>query len=118
MTSNLLKTCFVLFLLPLAPIFSQNALLIRSVPVSKHFDSGDYPGGTQSWSFDQSSTGILYAANNSGLLEFDGNNWNNYNTSDSGLPSNYLYAVTLDDAGAKGGFANARLPCNEEQAWG
>ncbi len=76
MTSYLFKICLALFLLPLAPIYGQNALRIGSVPVGKHFDSGDYQGGTQSWSFDQSSTGILYAANNSGLLEFDGNNWN------------------------------------------
>ena len=48
---------------------------LRSVPLKKHFKSNDYGGGIQSWAFDQDSSGFLYVANNMGLLEFDGSNW-------------------------------------------
>jgi len=51
---------------------------LRSIPLKKHFSSDEYQGGIQSWAFDQDSSGILYVANNMGLLEFDGNTWTNY----------------------------------------
>ena len=51
---------------------------LRSVPLKKHFSSIDYQGGIQSWAFDQDTLGILYVANNIGLLEFDGNTWTKY----------------------------------------
>lgn len=51
---------------------------LRSVPLKKHFSSDDYQGGIQSWAFDQDTSGILYVANNMGLLEFDGNKWTKY----------------------------------------
>jgi DNA-binding CsgD family transcriptional regulator len=48
---------------------------LRSIPLKKHFNSNDYKGGIQNWSIDQDSSGFLYVANNLGLLEFDGSNW-------------------------------------------
>jgi len=48
---------------------------IRDIPLRNHFESSDYNGGIQSWSFDQDSSGILYVANNYGLLEFNGSKW-------------------------------------------
>lgn len=70
---SILRLLLCMFLL--TSLYSQDISFIRSVPVSKHFDSENSVGGIQSWSFDQTSSGILYAANNSGLLEFDGNAW-------------------------------------------
>ncbi len=55
-----------------------NPSSIRSTPLKVHFDSNDYKGGIQNWAFDQTSEGILYIANNEGLLEFDGREWNKY----------------------------------------
>ena len=52
--------------------------ILRNTPLKEHFDSNDYKGGIQNWAFDQTSDGILYIANNEGLLEFDGREWNKY----------------------------------------
>ena len=57
---------------------NRNSISLRDIPLHKHFDVGDYKGGIQSWSFDQDSSGILYVANNYGLLEFDGVKWTKY----------------------------------------
>ncbi len=64
---------------------SQNTSLmnLRSVPLKKHFNSDEYQGGIQSWAFDQDTSGILYVANNMGLLEFDGNAWAKYDVPNS-----------------------------------
>lgn len=67
--------------------------VLRSIPLLKHFESIDYNGGIQSWAFDQDSSGFLYAANNMGLLEFDGNKWTCYD-----VPfCTRLRAVKVDD---------------------
>lgn len=48
---------------------------IVKTPLTKYFDPSEYPGGIQNWSFVQDSDGVLYTANNHGLLEFDGSTW-------------------------------------------
>lgn len=52
--------------------------ILRSIPLLTRFESTDYNGGIQNWNLDQDSSGILYVANNEGLLEFDGSNWTKY----------------------------------------
>ena len=52
--------------------------VLRNIPLKKHFEPTNYNGGIQSWCFDQDSTGILYVANNEGLLEFDGRKWHKH----------------------------------------
>lgn len=47
-------------------------------PFYKYYSSQDYHGGIQNWKITQSQNGLLYVANNFGLLEFDGTNWNKY----------------------------------------
>ncbi|MFN2396517.1 MAG: two-component regulator propeller domain-containing protein, partial [Bacteroidales bacterium] len=78
-----MRLFLLLILLSITPIkygFCQNDSFknLRSVPLKKHFSSDDYQGGIQSWAFDQDTSGILYVANNMGLLEFDGNTWTKY----------------------------------------
>ncbi len=36
-----------------------------------------------------------------GLAKFDGVNWTVYNTSNSGLPDNHVYAIAIDGQGNK-----------------
>lgn len=76
---KLLLILFFLFLL-LQEVNSQSvkSTILRNIPLKEHFDSNDYDGGIQNWAFDQNSEGILYVANNNGLLEFDGREWNRY----------------------------------------
>lgn len=48
------------------------------LPFSTYFSSEDYQGGMQNWSVTQGPEGLLYVANNFGLLEYDGSGWNLY----------------------------------------
>ncbi|MEL6867122.1 MAG: two-component regulator propeller domain-containing protein [Bacteroidota bacterium] len=47
-------------------------------PAIVNFSRTDYQAGTQNWMIQQDERGILYFANNKGLLEFDGTNWQTY----------------------------------------
>ncbi|MDF1866643.1 MAG: triple tyrosine motif-containing protein [Saprospiraceae bacterium] len=59
--------------------FSLNAQfrLIGSPSVT-NFPRSEYHAGTQNWLIKQDDRGLLYFANNKGLLEFDGTNWETY----------------------------------------
>ena len=55
--------------------FGQNTIgLPKVINYLKH----TYSAGTQNWDIKQDRNGILYFANNEGLLTFDGIYWNNY----------------------------------------
>lgn len=79
MTRNWIGTFIILFSLS-CEVYSQTKsnINLQKVPLKNHFASDVYKGGIQSWCFDQDSTGLLYVANNDGLLEFDGNKWHKY----------------------------------------
>ncbi len=78
------KYIFIVFIFVSINAFSQtNSIQLDGIPIRTHFDSEDYQGGIQSWDFSQSSDGLLYVANNNGLLEFDGNKWKIYNIPDA-----------------------------------
>ena len=57
---------------------SNESLRLNKTPLKSYFASDVYKGGIQNWSFDQDENGLLYVANNDGLLEFDGTKWNKY----------------------------------------
>ena len=44
----------------------------------KNHTVDDYKASCQNWSFSLTPDGMLYVANNSGLLAFDGNTWKLY----------------------------------------
>jgi ligand-binding sensor domain-containing protein len=56
-----------------------------SNPYIINFDKTIYGGGTENWDIHASSDGYVYAANNEGLLTFNGKNWNKYT-----LPNNTI----------------------------
>ncbi|MDO9553402.1 two-component regulator propeller domain-containing protein [Rhodonellum sp.] len=65
------------------------------LPFSKYYSSKDYNGGTQNFAITQSSSGLIYVANNFGLLEYDGAGWRRYP-----LPnSTKVRDVLLDERG-------------------
>ena len=45
------------------------------IPPMRSFSKKAYKGGTQNWDAAQDSHGVMYWANNDGLLQFDGTNW-------------------------------------------
>ena len=69
------KTCLLVILINcFFGILMGQVPDIGSLPVT-NFTRSDYQGGTQNWSIKQDERGIVYFANNKGLLEFDGTNW-------------------------------------------
>ncbi|MEL7118866.1 MAG: triple tyrosine motif-containing protein [Bacteroidota bacterium] len=47
-------------------------------PLIHNYFMADYQAGTQNWGFVQDDNGIIYCANNQGLLQFDGLTWELY----------------------------------------
>ncbi len=48
------------------------------LPFINNYSPDQYKGGIQNWQINQDKRGIIYVANNFGLLEFDGTEWYNY----------------------------------------
>ncbi len=53
--------------------FTQGVNL--GIPPMRNFPKKTYKAGTQNWDAAQDSRGIMYWANNDGLLQYDGTNW-------------------------------------------
>jgi DNA-binding CsgD family transcriptional regulator len=56
----------------------QGQLLRYGLPGIRNFQRSEYNCGTQNWAVAQAPNGMVYFANNEGLLEFDGQHWNTY----------------------------------------
>ncbi|MFY0624852.1 MAG: two component regulator three y domain-containing protein [Reichenbachiella sp.] len=68
---------------------------ITGLPYIKNFTTQDYNGGIINFALAQDKRGIIYAANNYGLLEYDGTTWRKYNVSNN----TKLRSVAIDDSG-------------------
>lgn len=65
------------------------------LPFSKFYSSKEYQGGMQNFSITQSISGLIYVANNFGLLEYDGTSWRRFS-----LPnSTKIRDVLIDERG-------------------
>ena len=47
-------------------------------PLVRNFQRDTYKAGTQNWAIVQDESNSMYFANNNGLLQFDGKNWNTF----------------------------------------
>src|SRR5882762_1382471 len=56
-------------------VFSQNTI---GIPAIINYSKQDYHAGSQNWGIQQDTDGVLYFANNDGLLSYDGNFWRIY----------------------------------------
>lgn len=65
---------FWLFLLKNVSIFAQMHN-IPFVPPVYNYSQKEYSAGTQNWRVSQDALGVVYVANNQGLLSYDGNRW-------------------------------------------
>ncbi len=70
-----LKTYLYLFLLVIVAGTSLAQVPNVGSPSIINFSRSDYQAGTQNWGIQQDERGIIYFANNKGLLEFDGSHW-------------------------------------------
>ena len=57
-------------------VFSALGQNTIGLPDVVNYSKKTYGGGLQNWDIDQDSSGIIYVANNEGLLSFDGRFWN------------------------------------------
>jgi ligand-binding sensor domain-containing protein/DNA-binding CsgD family transcriptional regulator len=67
-----------LFLVLLLP-FTNRVWAQLGIPLIKNFNTTEYGAGIQNWQIAQDSNGLIYIANNFGLLEYDGTQWRSYN---------------------------------------
>lgn len=75
------------------------------LPLVKNFTPDDYNGGIQNWQIAQDQQGMIYVANNFGLLQFDGNDWRSYPIPEaSKLRSIAIGADAIIYAGCQGDF--------------
>jgi ligand-binding sensor domain-containing protein/DNA-binding CsgD family transcriptional regulator len=56
-------------------VYCQNTI---GLPDVINYSKQSYSAGLQNWDIRQDKNGIIYVANNEGLLSFDGRNWNLY----------------------------------------
>ncbi len=66
-------------------LFLLSGLMLHAewLPIIRSFSPNDYYAGTQNWHLTEQDNGWIYAANNYGVLEFDGSNWRLYGISNS-----------------------------------
>lgn len=76
----LMKIKFIIFSILLTNLMTINFSLYSQIglPLVKNYSPDDYKGGIQNWQIAQDQRGVVYIANNFGLLQFDGNNWRSY----------------------------------------
>ena len=66
-------------------LFSTLVISAQEHPPVMSYNPDAYGGQNQNWSVSQSSDQTMYFANNSGLLEYDGMNWNSYPVPDKSI---------------------------------
>jgi len=67
---------FAILVLFITSVFSQVNNL--GIPLITNYTYEQFLGGPQIWDIKQDNNGIIYVANEKGILEFDGKNWNKY----------------------------------------
>src|SRR6266487_6852543 len=65
----------IIFLIILFSSLGQNTI---GIPDIINYTKVSYDAGTQNWDITQDKNGIIYFANNEGLLSFDGTYWKEY----------------------------------------
>lgn len=65
----------VLFVLPMLLAAITQARQLIGAPAILHYSKQQYSGGGQTWDMDMDRYGVLYFANNEGLLTFNGHKW-------------------------------------------
>jgi ligand-binding sensor domain-containing protein/DNA-binding CsgD family transcriptional regulator len=71
------RILIILIFIYIVPINAQNPIGLAQIT---NFTKLDYKGGNQNWDIQQDKYGIMYFANNEGLLTYNGENWIIYPT--------------------------------------
>ncbi|NQX30672.1 triple tyrosine motif-containing protein [Pedobacter boryungensis] len=86
---------FLLFLMAILLPFYLKAQDPIGLPQVSSYTSLEYKGGTQNWGIAQDKNGILYFANNEGLLTYNGAYWKIYPTPNKTI----IRSVKIDGSG-------------------
>ena len=62
----------------MASVHAPSQSINIGTPPLRNFSKKEYHAGTQNWQIAQDERGLVYVANNQGLLEFDGTQWRVY----------------------------------------
>lgn len=86
------------------------------LPYIKNFNRDIYTAGSQNWDVGQDKNGFMYFANNGGILEFDGNNWQLYKVPNESVVrsvgignDNRIYAGAYNEVGYLERMTNGKL---------
>ena len=108
-----MRKLFLLYLLLPVSIVCQNTM---GFPDVINYPKLTYGAGLQNWDIKQDKNGIIYLANNEGLLTFDGRNWNLYPLPNKTIvrsvevgPDGKIYVGGQDEMGYFIPTANGRL---------
>lgn len=112
-----LRKCLVL----LAAVLTAGSGYAEWTPLVRSFAPNEYKAGTQNWQLMEQANGWIYAANNYGMLEFDGMRWHLYGLGNSTVvrsvardADGHVFAGGTDEFGyfaydAQGGMAYRSL---------
>ncbi len=78
MQKKILQSLLLIFCLWLIPLAGKSQRY--GLPGIRNYAHAEYNAGTQNWSIAQAENGLMYFANNNGLVEFDGTHWKLYPT--------------------------------------
>jgi signal transduction histidine kinase/DNA-binding response OmpR family regulator/ligand-binding sensor domain-containing protein len=99
-----------------ALISSKETIIEKGIPYFQNFSPNQYDGHSQNWAACQNSNGIMYFANTSGVLEYDGTTWRKITISNNspalGLEIDSLgtiYVGAINEIGYLGTDSNGLL---------
>jgi hypothetical protein len=97
-----MRKVLIILLFPIS-LLGQNTI---GLPDVINYSKQSYGGGLQNWDIKQDKSGIIYIANNEGLLSFDGTYWNLYPLPNKTIvrsvdigPDNKIYVGGQDELG-------------------
>ncbi|WP_183556987.1 triple tyrosine motif-containing protein [Mucilaginibacter sp. SP1R1] len=90
-----MKKIILLILICRALVYSAIAQTTIGIPAIKNYTHNDYGASSEIWDVKQDKNGILYFANNDGLLTFDGSYWKMYPLPNKGT----IKALAIDPSG-------------------
>ena len=108
----------LLILISLVSYYTLGYCQIKDIglPFIKNYNRETYLAGSQSWCIAQDKNGFLYFANNTGVLQYDGSNWQVYRVSNESVvrsvavgTDNNIYAGAYNEIGYLQKRTNGKL---------
>ncbi|MHC1707331.1 MAG: triple tyrosine motif-containing protein [Bacteroidales bacterium] len=78
MITKSIRIILMLWFASVIPLDTDASSPYYGIPGIRNFSRAQYSGGIQNWSFTETDNGLLYFANNSGLIEYNGARWKVY----------------------------------------